>query len=118
MAPIGAEGVVTAREAPGPAPVQSPLTLYATVLSPSKAITHTFQASTPSSRKGYIHLVQTSGYNPDTPSGAHIRVSGAGGAQIELKEGDGAYIYAQSGEDLVVENVGDRAAEIVLFDME
>jgi len=117
VAPVGAEGVVAERDAPGPAPVQSPLNLYATLLSPSKTVTHTFLPGTPA-RKGYIHVVQTSGYNPGESAGAHIKVSGPDGAQIELKEGDGAYIYAQSGDGLVVENVGDKVAEVLLFDIE
>ena len=40
------------------------------------------------------------------------------GASVELKEGDGAYISGNAGEDLVVENVGDKVAEILLFDVE
>ena len=68
--------------------------------------------------KGYIHVVQTSGYNTKAASGAHVRVSGAEGGPVELREGDGAYIVAAPGDKLVVENVGDRVAEIVLFDME
>jgi len=118
VAPVGAEGVVAEREVPGPAPVQSPLTLFATLLSPSKTVTHTFGTVTPGSRKGYIHVVQTSGYNEGASTGAHIKVSGPDGVQIELKEGDGAYIYAQSGDGLVVENVGDKVAEVLLFDIE
>ncbi|KAF7289015.1 hypothetical protein HMN09_01349400 [Mycena chlorophos] len=39
VAPVEAEGVVAEREAQGPAPVQSPLTLYATLLSDGKNLT-------------------------------------------------------------------------------
>ena len=113
VAPVGAEGVVEKREASGPAPVHSPLDLYATLLSRGKSLEHAFARG-----KGYIHVVQTSGYNTKAASGAHVRVSGAEGGPVELREGDGAYIVAAPGDKLVVENVGDRVAEIVLFDME
>ena len=118
VAPVGAEGVVEKREAPGPAPVHSPLTLYATLLSPEKKLAHSFQGSDAAQRKGYMHVVQTSGYNTKEASGAHVRVLGADGGPVDLKEGDGAYIMAAPGEELTVENVGDRVAEILLFDME
>ncbi|TFK90845.1 pirin domain-containing protein [Polyporus arcularius HHB13444] len=113
VAPVEAEGVVEKREAPGPAPVHSPLDLYATLLSQGKKLSHVFGR-----QKGYIHVVQTSGYNTKEASGAHVRVSGTDGGPVDLKEGDGAYISAAPGEELVVENVGDRVAEILLFDLE
>jgi hypothetical protein len=118
VAPVGAEGVSEKREDSGPAPVQSPLTLFATLLSPSTTLTHTFLSGPSTSRKGYIHVVQTSGYNTSTSTGAHVRVKGEDGVEIELKEGDGAYVYAEPGKELAVENVGDKVAEIVLFDLE
>lgn len=113
VAPVGADGVEEKREASGPAPVHSPLDLYATLLSASNTLTKTFQK-----RKGYIHVVQTSGYNPESSTGAHIKVSGPDGNSIELREGDGSYIKADVGSELKVENVGDRVAEIVFFDLE
>ena len=60
VAPIGAEGVTETREGSGPTPVQSPVTLKATILSPGKTVEHTF---TGAERKGYVHVIQTSGYN-------------------------------------------------------
>lgn len=65
VAPVGDEGVVHEREAQGPAPVMSNLSLKATIISPGKSVEHVFPApaeGTPA-RKGYIHVVQTSGYN-------------------------------------------------------
>ena len=35
-----------------------------------------------------------------------------------LREGDGAYIFTEPGEELTVENVGETDAEVVLFDIE
>jgi len=113
VAPAEAEGVLEEREAKGPAPVHSPLDLYATLLSTSNTTTKILQNT-----KGYVHLVQTSGYNPSTPSGAHIKVSGPDGVSIELREGDGAYIMAEKGSELKIENLGDRVAEVMLFDLQ
>ncbi|KAH9935993.1 pirin domain-containing protein [Epithele typhae] len=117
VAPMGGDGVLEQREASGPAPVHAPLSLFATMLSPQGKLSYAFQARG-GSRKGYVHVIQTSGYNAGSASGAHVHVHGAEGGPVELKEGDGAYIMAASGEELAVENVGDRVAEVLLFDME
>jgi hypothetical protein len=116
VAPIDAEGVSSAREGTGPTPVHSPLSLYATLLSPSNTLTHT----TPTS-KAYIHVIQSSGYNPEKATGATIRVSsGDGSNALVLKEGDGVYVYMQKDgqRELQVANEGDRAAEVLLFDVD
>lgn len=117
VAPINAPGVLEKREASGPAPVHSPLDLFATILSPGKSLPHAFQPGG-AQRKGYIHVIQTSGYNPKEASGARVRVLGAEGGPTELREGDGAYIAAAPGEEVTIENVGERTAELVLFDMQ
>lgn len=113
VAPIKADGVLDAREGDGPAPVQSPLTLYATLLSREKSLPHTF--TTP---KSYIHVVQTSGYNTKAATGATIRITDGKGAELELKEGDGAYLAGKLGATMTVENIGEKRAEILLFDLE
>ena len=125
VAPTTAAGVKPdAREGAGPAPVQAGVTLYATLLSPANTLSHVLPDTqfTPGARgeerKVYVHVVQTSGYNTNAASGAHVRVSGAEDGPLDLREGDGAYIMAAPGEELVVENVGDRIAEVLLFDME
>ncbi len=118
VAPTGTVGVVEKREAAGPAPVHSPLNLHATLISPEKKLSHSFHSSGVAQRKGYVHVVQTSGYNPKEASGAHVRLVGAEGGPLDLKEGDGVYIVANPGEELTMENVGDRIAEVLLFDME
>ncbi|KAF7371135.1 RmlC-like cupin [Mycena sanguinolenta] len=100
VAPVDAEGVLKdTREGAGPAPVQSPLT-------PLR------------DPPGYIHVVQTSGYKTGAATGATIKVIGAPGVEVELKEGDGAYLHFDNGGELTVENVGDRTAEVLLFDLE
>ncbi|KAM5530824.1 hypothetical protein V8D89_015514 [Ganoderma adspersum] len=117
VAPVGAAGVEEKREGSGPAPVHSPLNLFATLLSPAAKLSHAF-SSTSLQRKGYVHVVQTSGYNAGESSGAHVRVIGAEGGSLDLKEGDGAYIMAAPGEELALENIGGRVAEVLFFDME
>ena len=70
-------------------------------------------------KKGYIHVIQTSGYNEGQAKGAQVRVSSKGGEELTLREGDGAYIYTgKSGDSLVVENDGTSTAEILVFDLD
>ena len=117
VAPVDAEGVLKEREALGPAPVNWPINLLATLLSPGNKLSHAFHPRGPQ-RKGYVHVVQTSGYNSKEAGGATVRVHGAESGPLELREGDGGYIMAYPGEELTVENVGDQVAEVLLFDME
>jgi hypothetical protein len=91
--------------------------LYATLVEKGKALEKKL-----SGKKGYFHVVQTSGYNPGKASGASVRIAGAGAGQQEiiLKEGDGTYLTVGEGEGVVltVENVGDGTAEVLLFDLD
>ncbi|PBK98955.1 RmlC-like cupin [Armillaria gallica] len=113
VAPVDAEGVQKdKREGAGPAPVNSPLTLYATLLSQGKTLTQAMNG-----KKGYIHVVQTGGYNTGPATGGTIKISGGPGPEETLKEGDGAYLFIGDGQ-VKVENVGDKTAEILLFDLE
>jgi len=106
--------VLPDREGEGPAPVQSPLTLYATLLSGGKSLEQRLEG-----KKGYIHVIQTSGYNAGKGQGASVRASSKGGEELVLREGDGAYIFVgNSGNVLQVENTGDQVAEILVFDLE
>ncbi|KAJ7262013.1 RmlC-like cupin [Mycena rebaudengoi] len=114
VAPVDAEGVLRdSREGEGPAPVQSPLTLYATLLSEGKSLKQNITG-----KRGYIHVVQTSGYNTKAATGASIKVVGAPGIEVELREGDGAYLHFDKGGELTVENTGDKTAEVLLFDLD
>jgi redox-sensitive bicupin YhaK (pirin superfamily) len=114
VAPVDAEGVLRdSREGEGPAPVQSPLTLYATLLSEGKSLKQNITG-----KRGYIHVVQTSGYNTKAATGASIKVVGAPGVEVELREGDGAYLHFDKGGELTVENTGDKTAEVLLFDLD
>ncbi|EJD07579.1 Pirin-domain-containing protein [Fomitiporia mediterranea MF3/22] len=136
VAPVGAEGVLSEvrdgdGDGKGPAPVQSPVTLFASLLSPGTKLPSAFPEKVYSTnkdaetslRKKYIHVVQTSGYNPNDSAGASVRVASGEkdkGAveEVFLREGDGAYIFGEKGKVLEVENVGDRVAEVLLFDVE
>ncbi|ESK94933.1 hypothetical protein Moror_14100 [Moniliophthora roreri MCA 2997] len=110
VAPVNAEGVLKdQREGEGPAPVQSPLTMYATLLNEGKKLSMKMKR-----QKGYIHVVMRSGYNEGKATGASVKVAG----KEVLREGDGVYTMQEAGSEVVVENVGDRIAEVILFDLE
>ena len=113
VAPVGAEDVQTDREGQGPTPVHSPLTLYASLLSPETNLDRPLER-----QKAYVHVIQTSGYNVTNATGASVRISSQD-SQLTLREGDGAYIFVgKSGDVLEVENVGDRVAEVIVFDLD
>lgn len=115
VAPVKAAGVSVDRQAPGPAPVHSPVTLFASLLSPSASVSHKFGSPIQGpKRRGYLHVVQTSGYNTGKSTGATVRVNG----NVSLAEGDGLYIVASEGDQVEIENVGDRTAELLLFDLD
>jgi len=115
VAPVKAEGVLASREGTGPAPVQSPLSLYASLISPSTTLSHTVSAPGQSpKRRAYIHVIQTSGYNTGKATGATVQVNGG----LELAEGDGVFAIAGEGEKIEIKNVGDKVAEVLLFDLE
>ncbi|KAI0922930.1 hypothetical protein AcW1_002554 [Taiwanofungus camphoratus] len=107
------------RDGLGPAPFRSSLTLHATLLSPAIVLSHTFPVirTAGAARKVNIHVVQTSDYNPQASSGAKVKIS-EGDTALELGEGDGAYIMGEANDGIKVENVSDRPAEVLLFDVE
>ena len=114
VAPVGAPGVTVEREGAGPAPVQSPLTMYATILEQGKSLERSFEG-----KKAYVHVIQTSGYNEGKASGASVKISSRNTEELTLREGDGAYIFVgNQGNVLKVENDGDRSAEVIVFDLE
>jgi len=119
VAPVGVEGVIEKRETSGPAPVHSPLSLYASIVLPSTSLSHKFASPAEGAKRGrgYIHVVQTSGYNTGPAKGAAVTVS-FGTSTAELKEGDGAYLDNVAGQEFTVRNTGEKAAEVLLFDLE
>jgi len=104
--------IVDKREATGPAPVHSPLDVFATILSPATSLSHTAKHA-----NVYAHLIQRSGYNTDAATGAEVKID-VGGDSVQLREGDGVYITLDSGTKVEVENVGEKDGELLLFDTE
>jgi len=113
VAPFDATDVVLDREGQGPAPVHTSLTMYASLLSPGTKLERLLEG-----KRGYVHVIQTSGYNDGKAAGATVKISSQD-AQLTLKEGDGAYVsVGQTGHVMDVQNDGDRVAEVVVFDLE
>ncbi|KAG8843671.1 hypothetical protein FRB91_003201 [Serendipita sp. 411] len=115
VAPVGSKGVTDAREGSGPAPVQSPVWLFSTILSPGKSVTHRLlRPSRGTQRKAYLHVIQTSGYNKGKASGSLLKVN----KDLFLSEGDGSFAQGAEGAEITIENIGDQDAEVLLFDLE
>lgn len=116
VAPVGASDVADTREGKGPTPVHAQLSVYASILSPGKSVTHTFPAPADGqpSRKAYVHVIQTSGYNHGVANGSQVQLNGG----LELREGDGSFAAAAADEKIQIENTGDRDAEVLVFDLE
>jgi redox-sensitive bicupin YhaK (pirin superfamily) len=113
VAPLGATSVVDEREGTGPAPIHAGVSVFASILSPSAVVTQAYPANSVE-RKAYIHVVQTSGYNTGPATGARVKVNGG----LELGEGDGAFATGEDGDKIEIENVGDKPAEFLLFNIE
>jgi quercetin 2,3-dioxygenase len=113
VAPAGSAGVTDEREGHGAAPVQSTLYVSATIISEGMALIHVQR-----SEKAYVHVPQISGYISGKATGATVRLIGADSADTVLREGDGAYIIGSPGANLSFENVGDRRAEVLVFDVD
>ncbi|KAH9004588.1 pirin domain-containing protein [Lactarius hatsudake] len=116
VAPVGSDGVTLEREGEGPAPVQSDVAFWATILSPDRTISRAMP-SKEGERKAYLQVVQTSGFNHGEGKGAHVRVE-IGGQSVEMREGDGAFVHASPREELRVTNLGSSTAEVLLFDVD
>ncbi|KIM34328.1 hypothetical protein M408DRAFT_19252 [Serendipita vermifera MAFF 305830] len=116
VAPVGSEGVKETRDGEGPAPVQTQLRLYATIISPGSSVSHTLKGASngTSDSKAYLHVIQTSGYNKGKATGALVKVN----ENLHLSEGDGAFGHGSKGESVTIENIGDVPAEVLLFDLE
>lgn len=103
--------------------MQSPVSLSATLLSPTKALAHALpparneENKDSPERKVYVHVIQKSGYNPKTASGASVKISGVD-SELIVREGDGAYVIGAARSELKFENTGESVSEILLFDVE
>ena len=114
VAPVAQDNheIIDKREAAGPAPVHSPVDLFATIISPTTSLSHTARRT-----NVYVHLIQRSGYNTGAATGATVKID-VGGDSVQLREGDGVYITLTPGAKVDVENVGEESGELVLFDTE
>lgn len=110
VAPTDSEGVDDKRESTGPAPVHSALTMYASLIEKDLKLEREMKG-----KKGYVHVVMTSGYKEGAGGGATVRLA-SGGETVTLREGDGAYLAGKG--ELVVENVGGSRAEVLVFELD
>ena len=117
VAPDNSAGTSLQREDSGPAPIRSELRMYASLIHPGVSLVHT-PAGNSRTKKGYIHVIQRSGYNTGPAKGATLKIgSQVDGPKVELREGDGAYLAYEPGAELRVENGGEGVAEVLLFDL-
>jgi len=106
------QAIADEREATGPAPIHSPLDVFATIFSPGALLSHTAKRT-----NVYAHIIQKSGYNTGPATGATVKIN-VGGDSVQLREGDGVYITLTPGSKVDVENVGEKESELLLFDTE
>lgn len=93
-----------------PIPMHADLSMSASILSPGKTVTHELVAE--GLRNVYVHVIMGGREQPKT-GGAKVKVG-----DVELGEGDGAFVTgAGKPGKLVVESVGDKEAEFLVFDM-
>ncbi|KZP11130.1 RmlC-like cupin [Athelia psychrophila] len=116
-APVNASYVYSDQDDGGSAPIRSAMVIYATCLASGLFNQRSFQLG---SSMGYIHVIQTSGYNVGTAGGAKVKLSGgdSGITEVELREGDGAYMMFVSGKKIKVQNIGAGIAEVLLFEID
>ena len=64
-------------------------------------------------------MCMLSRHNERQATGANVKFSTKGGDEVDLREEDGAYLdVKQKGAVLELENVGDRAAELLVFGLQ
>lgn len=116
-APVNTTDVYTDQDDCGSVPMRSAMVIYSTCLAPGMFSQRSFQLS---GTKGYIHVIQTSGYNLGAAKGAEVKLSGGDGGlvEVELQEGDGAYMMFVAGKEIKVQNIGVGVAEVLLFEIE
>ncbi|KAK4990512.1 hypothetical protein LTR66_006785 [Elasticomyces elasticus] len=92
-----------------PIPLHADLSMFASILSPGKSVTHELVKE--GERKVYVHVVMSGRTQPS--EGAKIKVG-----DVVLGEGDGAFVDGAKGPGSVtLESVGNNKAEFLVFDM-
>jgi hypothetical protein len=103
-----------------PAPIHQDFSLYASILTPDSdgKVTYTFPSHS-KTHNAYVHVIQTSGYNENPTNetqkdAAKVKVNGG----AVLGEGDGLFAVGSGveGEGIVVENVSNVNAEVLIFE--
>jgi hypothetical protein len=93
-----------------PIPAHSDVSMFASILSPGKSVTHNIVAE--GERKIYAQLIMSDRTQPKT-GGASIKIG-----DVVLEEGDGAFISGAKGPGKIeITSVGEKPAEFLLFDM-
>jgi redox-sensitive bicupin YhaK (pirin superfamily) len=93
-----------------PIEINADLTMDASILTPGKMVEHELVEE--GRRNIYLHVVMTGRTQP-VRGGAKVKIG-----DVEIGEGDGAYVTTDGGGGkIVVESVGDKPAEFLLFDM-
>lgn len=93
-----------------PIALHADLSMVASILSPGKSVVHELVKE--GERKVFLHVVMGGREQPKS-GGAKIKVG-----NVVLGEGDGAFAEGARGPgEIVVESVGDKPAEFLLFDM-
>ncbi|GAA5856744.1 hypothetical protein JCM5353_002612 [Sporobolomyces roseus] len=123
VAPLSSTSVTDSREGSGPVPVHADLEMWASILSSKKKVQHELGGET---KRAYLHNIMKSGYRGPgqeagdkfEDGGARLRVNGG----LVLEEGDGAFVTVtgtggEGKREIEVENVGEREAEWLLFEM-
>jgi len=118
VAPVGGEKVIDEREANGPTPIHSPVSVYASILSAGKSVSHTFA---PGTTKALVHNIMTSGYveprSKRIQSGSKLQLKSSA-ESLELAEGDGVYINVSGEPTLEIRAAeGCENSEFILFEM-
>ncbi|KAL9064448.1 MAG: hypothetical protein Q9157_007826 [Trypethelium eluteriae] len=94
-----------------PIPLHADLSMDASILSPGNSVEHKIVAE--GKRKVFVHVVMSGKKQPGSSSGAKLEIG-----DMELGEGDGAYVEGAKGPgSVVIKSIGDAPAEFVLFDM-
>ncbi|KAM3423888.1 hypothetical protein BST61_g1284 [Cercospora zeina] len=92
-----------------PIEIYADVSMDASILSPGKSVEHELVKE--GERNVYLHLVMSERKQPKT-GGAKIKIG-----DVELGEGDGAFVKAKGPGKVQVESIGDKPAEFLLFDM-
>ncbi|CAK4033970.1 Hypothetical predicted protein [Lecanosticta acicola] len=93
-----------------PIEIHADLSMDASILAPGRKVVHELVKA--GERNVYVHVVMGDRKQPQS-GGAKVRVG-----DVELGEGDGAFVTGASGPGTIeVESVGEKPAELLLFDM-